>query len=300
MVKQTNTPIMMLFPIENAKKFSDKYLFLGRFLSRVIFSLKYDLQKSEIHIDPERYCLASLISAFIYSIMFIFVGLAFGAIITREIGVTTIIIMIILSISSFFGMLLFHLLYPKLASFQIAGLVDQDLLFALRTMLIQLSSGQSLFESIKNISKSNYGQVSKEFSLVVRDINSGISETEALEKLAFGTKSDILKKTAWQMITTLRSGGSIVNALNSQVEALVAQQMDSIKAYSAELNLWTLVYLIVAAAVPSLGITFLVIASSIGGSGIGPEAVILIVLLSMIIQMSMIMLIRSKVPKVVK
>ena len=76
--------------------------------------------------------------------------------------------------------------------------------------------------------------------------------------------------------------------------------MDAIKAYSAELNLWTLVYLIVAAAVPSLGITFLVIASSIGGSGIGPEAVILIVLLSMIVQITMIMLIRSKVPKVVK
>lgn len=300
MANKTNTPVMMLFPIENARKFSERYLFIGRFLSRIIFSLKYDLQKSEINIDPERYCLASLISALMYSIMFIFVGMAFGAIITRELGITTIIIMIILSISAFVGMLVFHLFYPKLASFQLAGLVDQDLLFALRTMLIQLSSGISLFETIKSISKSNYGQVSKEFSIVVRDVNSGMSETEALEKLVFRTKSEVLKKTAWQMITTLRSGGSIVSALQSQVEALVAQQMDSIKAYSAELNLWTLVYLIVAAAVPSLGITFLVIASSIGGSGIGPEAVILIALLSMIIQMSMIMLIRSKVPKVVK
>ncbi|MGI6589831.1 MAG: type II secretion system F family protein [Candidatus Iainarchaeum sp.] len=291
---------MMLFPIETAKKFSDRYLFIGRFLSRIIFSLKYDLQKAEINIDPERYCLASLISAFIYAIMFIFVGLAFGTIITREIGPTTIGIMIVTSMGSFIVMLIFHLLYPKIASHQIAGLIDQDLLFALRAMLIQLSSGQSLFESIKNISKSNYGQVSKEFATVVRDVNSGMSETAALEKLAFRTKSEVLKKTAWQMITTLRSGGSIVNALNSQVEALVAQQVDAIKAYSAELNLWTLVYLIVAAAVPSLGITFLVIASSIGGSGIGPEAVILIVLLSMIVQITMIMLIRSKVPKVVK
>jgi hypothetical protein len=51
---------------------------------------------------------------------------------------------------------------------------------------------------------------------------------------------------------------------------------------------------------PSLGITFLVIASSIGGSGIGSEAVLLIVILSLTIQVAMIMLVRSKVPKVVK
>lgn len=300
MPDKTITPTMMLYPLENAKRFSEKYLFIGRFLSKLIFSLKYDLQKAEITIDVERYCLASLISAGIYSIMFLFVGMAFGAILTKEIGAMTITLMFILSISSFFGMLIFHLIFPKLASFQLAGLVDQDLLFALRTMLIQLSSGLSLFDAMKNISKSNYGQVSTEFSLVIRDINSGMGETEALEKLAFRTKSEVLKKTAWQAITTLRSGGSIVNALNSQVDTLVSQQMDSIKSYAAELNLWTLVYLIIAAAMPSLGITFLVIASSIGGSGIGPEAVILIVLLSIAIQMAMILLIRSKVPKVVK
>ncbi len=293
-------PIMMLYPLENARHFSDRYLFIGRFLSKLLFSLKYDLQKAEIQIDVERYCLASLISALIYAIMFLFVGLAFGTIITKQVGATTITIMLVFCIGSFLAMLVFHLLYPKLAAFQLASMVDQELLFALRTMLIQLSSGISLFDSMKSIAKSNYGQVSAEFNLVVRDVNSGMSETEALEKLAFRTKSEVLKKTVWQIITTIRSGGSIVNALTSQVDALVAQQLDTIKAYSAELNLWTLVYLIIAAAMPSLGITFLVIASSIGGSGIGTEAVALIVLLSVTIQVAMIFLVRSKVPKVVK
>ncbi len=300
MANKNKTPVLMLYSVENAKKFSEKYLFIGRFLSKIIFSLKYDLQKAEIDLDVERYCLAALISASLYGLMFIFVGMAFGAIITRSFGTLTIGIMAIASIGSFVGALIFHLFYPKIASFQLAGLVDQDLLFALRTMLIQLSSGISLFEAMKNVSKSSYGQVSVEFALAIRDINSGVSETAALEKLAFRTKSEILKKTAWQIITTMRSGGSIVNALNSQVETLVEQQMDAIKSYSAELNLWTLVYLIIAAAMPSLGITFLVIASSIGGSGIGAETVILIIVMSISVQVAMILLIRSKVPKVVK
>ncbi|MFA6268828.1 MAG: type II secretion system F family protein [archaeon] len=299
-MEKQQTPLMMLFSLEKATHFSEKYLFLGRFLSKVIFSLKYDLQKAEINVDPDRYCLASLISASLYGIMFLFVGLAFGTILTKSIGATTITLMFIAGAGSFLAMLFFHLIYPKLAALQLAGMVDSELLFALRTMLIQLSSGISLFESMKSIAKSNYGQVSTEFSLVVRDVNSGMSETEAIEKLAFRTKSEVLKKTAWQIITTLRSGGSIVNALNSQVEALISQQVDAIKTYSAELNLWTLIYLIIAAAMPSLGITFLVIASSIGGSGIGTEAVILIVVLSISIQAAMILLVRSKVPKVVK
>lgn len=293
-------PVMMLYPIENAKRFGDRFLFIGSFLSKIIFSLKYDLQKAEINIDTERYCLAALVSAIIYGIMFFFVGAAFGVIITRSFDLFTVAFMLIFGFSAFLAMLFFHLFYPKLASIQIAGMVDSDLLFALRAMLIQLSSGISLFEAMKNISKSNYGQVSIEFGAVIKDINSGISETSALEKLAFRTKSEVLKKTVWQIITTVRSGGSIVNALSSQVETLVTQQMDSIKSYSAELNLWTLIYLMIAAAMPSLGITFLVIASSIGGSGIGPDAVILIVVLSLAVQVAMIFLIRSKVPKVVK
>ena len=296
----SQNPTLLLFPIEKAKQFSNRYLFIGRALSKIIFSLKYDLEKAEINIDPERYCLASLISAAIYGIMFLFIGLALGVMLTKELGLLTWAVMLLAGISALVASLMFHLIYPKIAAFQLAGLVDQDLLFALRTMLIQLSSGISLFEAMRSISKSNFGQVSLEFGLVIKDINSGSSEVQALEKLAFKTKSDILKKTIWQIITTLRSGGSIVTALGSQVDALVAQQSEAIKNYSAELNLWTLIYLVVAAAMPSLGITFLVIASSIGGSGIGKETVALILILSMAVQVAMIMLVKMKVPKVVK
>jgi len=294
------TPILLLFPLDKARHFSSTFLFLGRFLSKVIFSLKYDLRKAEINIDPANYCLASLISAIIYGIMFLFVGMAFGIIIIREISTFTFLIMFGFGFFAFIGSLIFHLLYPKLAAYQLASLVDQELLFSLRTLLIQLSSGISLFEAMQSIAKSNYGQVSHEFGQVVRDINSGMAESAALEKLAFRTKSEILKKSVWQIITTMKSGGSIVTALQSEVSDLNAQQGEIIKNYSAELNLWTLIYLIIAAAMPSLGITFIVIASSIGGAGIGIEAVILIALLAAIIQIAMIFMIKTKVPKVIK
>ncbi len=291
---------MMLFPITKARHISNRYLFLGQIISKVFFSLKYDLQKAELDIDPERYSIAALISASLYGLMFAFVGLAFGIILTRQIGPNTLVTAFFFGFFALTSALIFHMFYPKIAATQIASMVDQELIFALRTMLIQLTSGMSLFQSIKAISKANYGQVSSEFDDVIKDMSTGMSETTALEKLAFRTKSEILKKSIWQIVTTMKSGGSIVGALNAQVEALVVQQADTIKAYAAELNLWTLVYLIVAAAMPSLGVTFLVIASTISSGSIGKEAVILIVLLSMTTQIMLIMLVRAKVPKVIK
>lgn len=299
-MNKTKNPLMMLFPVAKAESAPDFLKSLGRFIAKVFFEIKYDLQKSNINYSAEAYCLAAVFSATIYSFVFLFIGLMFGVILTRTINSTTIITMLLFSTMSFFGALLFHLFYPKIASKQLAGLIEQDLLFALRTMLIQISSGTSLFETIKSISRSNYGQVSREFEMVVKDINSGMSETEALERLAFKTKSEVLKKTIWQIITTLKSGGSLTNALHSQVDSLVELQRESIKRYSAELNLWTLVYLIVAAALPSLGVTFLVIASSISGGGIGQNAVVLIVLIAFLVQGVLIFLVRAKVPKVIK
>ena len=177
-------PTLLLYPLEKAERFSNRFLFIGRFLSKLIFSLRYDLKKAELSIDPEKYCLASFISALIYGFLFFFIGAAFGVIITKGFGLETILIMITLGIIVFVSTLIFHLFYPKIHSYQIAAMVDQELLFALRTLLIQLSSGISLFEAIKSISRSNYGQVSAEFENVVKDINSGASETAALEKLA--------------------------------------------------------------------------------------------------------------------
>jgi flagellar protein FlaJ len=290
---------MMLVPLTAARKFSNKYLFLGQIVARLLFSLKYDLQKAELDIDVERYCLAALISATIYAVIFSVIAVIFGAVITNNLDAFLIILILLVGFMSFFGALMFHLMTPRLEAGRIATRVDQELIFALRNLLIQLSSGTSLFEAIRAISKSNYGQVSIEFGNVVKDIGSGMSETNALEKLAFRTKSDVLKKSIWHIITTIKSGGSVANSLNSQIEELVAQQSDAIRNYAAELNLWTLVYLIIAAAMPSLGVTFLVIASSISSGGIGKDSVLLIALLGAFVQVGLIFIIKQKVPKVI-
>jgi len=190
-------------------------------------------------------------------------------------------------------------MYPGIMAKQHATGIDQNLLFALKSMMIQVSSGVSLFDSMVNISKENYGIVSKEFAELTKEISAGEGEAKALEKMALSTKSDYLRKTTWQLLTSLRSGASLEGSLKSIVETLTKNQERAIKNYAAELNLWILVYLLLAAAVPTLGVTFLVILSALGGTSVGPELIILIVLGAFAMQIILIGFVKNRMPKVI-
>ena len=63
-------PLMMLFPIDKAEHVPGFLKSVGRFIAKIFFEIKYDLQKSNINYSAGAYCLASLFSALIYSFVF--------------------------------------------------------------------------------------------------------------------------------------------------------------------------------------------------------------------------------------
>jgi len=165
-----------------------------------------------------------------------------------------------------FGIILaFLLYYPKILARKLAETVDKDLIFALKDMQLQISSGVSLFNAFVNVSRAGYGSVSKQFDSVVKDISAGEAEDAALEKMAAHTESEFMKRTVWQMITALRGGASLEGALSSMIDILKRDQAARIRNFIHELNLWALVYMIIAVAVPGLGSTVLVVISAFGG-----------------------------------
>jgi flagellar protein FlaJ len=159
----------------------------------------------------------------------------------------------------------FLLYYPKILARKMAETVDKDLIFALKDMQLQISSGVSLFNALVNVSRAGYGSVSKQFDTVVKDISSGEADDAALEKMAARTESEFMKRTVWQMITALRGGASLEGALSSMIDILKRDQAARIRNFIHELNLWALVYMIIAVAVPGLGSTVLVVISAFGG-----------------------------------
>ena len=95
----------------------------------------------------------------------------------------------------------------------------------------------------------------------------------------------------------MQSGASLQTALNSVVAVLLGYQFRSIKDYAAELNLWLMLYLLLAAAVPTLGITFLVILSSMSGTSIGQGHIYGAIAGSFLFQAMLIGFIKTRVPR---
>jgi flagellar protein FlaJ len=194
--------------------------------------------------------------------------------------------------------LLVQFVYPRILSRSVADKVDRELIFALKDMYIQINSGISLFDAMCNVSKSDYGHVSEEFELAVREITAGESEENALERLATKTKSNYFKKALWQIITAMRSGSSTAGALRSVIDVLIGYQHRMIKNYASELNFWILMFMLVAATIPTLGVTLSVILSTFGSAGITPLLFTEFILASFIAQAVMIGFLKSRRPEV--
>jgi len=288
----------MLFSVEQTQKFNQRILVIGDFLQKIFVGTKYDLKKAEIKVEPENYLTATFFSAISYGIIFFI--LLTGLIFARDGNLSeafplNLIIGIIFFVLFFF----LHLIYPGIIAKQIAFGIDQNLIFALKSMLIQVKSGIPLFNAIENVAKTNYGVVSDEFKIVVKEIMAGTPEANAIEKMALRTKSEYLRKAGWQIVNSIKSGASVVGALETTIETLTTNQLRAIKNYSAELNLWILLYLLLAAAIPTLGITFMVILSSMGGSDISELHIMLTIIFAFVIQVVLIGFVKNRKPKVI-
>lgn len=285
----------MVFSIEQASRISRRVIGIGNLVVRLYPNIKYDLRSSGFDIEAGAYAASAILSAALWGgAMYLFSYFMFslrgvGNAAAISIGPGVLIFMVIL---------LFQLIYPKVAARKVAERVDRELIFALKDMYVQINSGVSLFDAMCNISKADYGYVSKEFEEAVRGISAGDSEEEALEKLALKTKSEYFKKALWQLITAMRSGASTAGALRSVIDVLIGYQHRMIKNYCSELNFWILMFMLIAATIPTLGITLSVILSTFGSAGITPALFINFIAVSFIIQAVMIGFLKSRRPEV--
>ena len=288
----------LLFSMEQCRKINRHFLGIGRKIGLFFPTLRYDLESSELINDYDHYLTAAFFSALVYCLAAFILFFCLFFIKNKGYNPSGLLYSIIIGFVFFLVFLLLHAYYPKIMSQKIARDTDTGLISVLRNIIIMRSSGISLYGAISNVAKSKQGKISEEFSEVVKDINAGIGEVKALERLAVKTKSELLKKFCWQLINSLNSGAPVANALRTVLDTAINTQKRAIKNYSAELNLWILIYLLLAAALPTLGIIVFVIFSSIGGSSVGVGHLIGIVVLSVIMQIVLIGFVKSRVPKV--
>lgn len=271
-----------LFSFQRMAAFK-RFIFLGKFLLKFRKNLPEDLVTIGVEVQPEDYMAASFFSALFYAFIFGSLIFALTAISPQQSHLA-----LIFGIS--FAMILFllfftlHMIHPSIIKKKIATRENKDLLFALREIVLSVESGVPLFNSLKNVSLAEYGYISRDFGKAVKKIERGVYEKDALKELAIESENEFMRRAAWQIVNSLETGANVSVAIYSIIDILEKQINREIRDYSSNLNFIMLLYMLVAAAVPSLGITFIVLLSAFSGTGTGPTTIIALLVILFFVQ----------------
>jgi len=143
--------------------------------------------------------------------------------------------------------------------------IERNLLFAMRSLLIQIRSGVPIFNAMASIAMGNYGAISDEFKVVIEKVNAGRPVVEVLEELAMRNPSVYFRRALWQLVNSMKSGSDVGKNLEDVIKSLSKEQLVEIGKYKSILNPLAMMYMMVAVIAPSLGITMLIILSFFPG-----------------------------------
>ncbi|MFC1732995.1 type II secretion system F family protein [candidate division KSB1 bacterium] len=247
------------FPEKIAKRGASLFYWMANFIKKSKPQIELELRRAEIKTDVLTYLGASVFSDFF---LFLVVFLASIMLFTRYNTKSPVLmaagISLLITLFIFFQ----QMTYPKAIVNKKVKNIERHLLSSLRSMQIQVSSGIPLYEVIFSISKENYGGVSTQFKRVVKEINSGMQQTDALEKMASENPSIYFQRIVWQISTAIKSGSNLSKVLAEIIQSLSEEQIVQVQDYGSSLNPLTMFYMLLVVVVPALSITFLVVLSS--------------------------------------
>ena len=227
----------------------------GHFASALFPSLREDLCQAEIEMSAMNYaslCLSvGLGNAIAMGLLLAFLGAALG---------NSMLLMVTLPLA--IGLLLVTFVtlvyYPRVIASRRARELERELIPALQQMLIEIKSGVTLFNAMASVSQ-DYGEVSREFKKVVVKMNAGEPELDALSEITEANPSKSFKKVLWQVSNALKVGSDLSGVLDNQVNSLTRERIDQIRRYGQELSPWTMMYMMVAVILPSIGVSMMIV-----------------------------------------
>lgn len=242
-------------------------------------SLEWDLRKAGYSLDISQY-LAVVIYLTLITVILSSLVTVLPVILVQGFTASYASILFSLVIG---GIAFMYLMFiPKSQISKRSRLIDRNLEYMLKDMQIQLSSGVPLFDTIVNIARGQYGECSKIADGIVQEVQSGRSMIEVLDDVGMWSPSEYLRKVMWQIVNAVKSGSDIIGALSIISHDIQLDKESKIKTYGQELNLWSLVFMLGAIIMPSMGITLLVILSSFVGAGFINETLFWLILFGLI------------------
>ncbi|MFH1545652.1 MAG: type II secretion system F family protein [archaeon] len=241
------------------KRISKRFHGIGAIVAKAFPSLTSDLEHAEINYSVEDYGAIAVILAFFY---FVLCSIVFSLVASRFFPERAILVGITAGGIIAFLILIQVTMYPRIKVKKKVREIERNLVFALRTMLVQMSSGVTLFDSMNMIAEGNYGALADEFKEAIDEINTGTQEEEALQKMADRNPSLFFRRSLWQMVNGMKAGADVSELMNELVSTMMREETIQIRRYGSDLRMLSLMYMMIGVIIPALGLTLLIMLSS--------------------------------------
>ena len=258
MITRFSMPLNVL-PMPLLRWASKRMTGLGASFGKILPLHDADMKRAEIPVNVKEYATMALVIIVFYFIFFTFI---FFVLAFRLLNQIEIVLPVVISLIFSFLVLVQLIAFPIIRIKKKVRELDRNLVFALRTILVQLRSGVSLFESMKVVAEGNYGAVSSEFKKAVDQISTGTIQEIALDRIAEYNPSIFFRRAIWQIVNGMRACADVSAVLSESVDSLTEAQSIQIRNYESQMKILSLVYMMLGVIVPALGITFLIVLSS--------------------------------------
>ncbi len=248
--------------------------------------LRPQLSKANIEVSLPEYVSMTIFSTIIVSVFGLFV---IGSVLALSSGLTGMIYSIALSLVLGAGTLMTFYLYPSIMIKNRASKIQDTLPFATMYMSTLAGTGTSIDQLFKVLSQvEEYGEVANEAKKIARDIETfNMDISRALRRAAERTPSQEFKELMWGINHVLTSGGSLRVFLQERADRLMNDYRRRVEEFSEQLSLLVEMYITVV-IVGSIVFTAMSVVMSTFGSGMAPNTIATIQMLSIFIGLPLI------------
>ncbi|OQA31827.1 MAG: flagellar assembly protein J [archaeon ADurb.Bin336] len=183
-----------------------------------------------------------------------------------------------------------------------AKIIESELPLFLTRLACEIKLGKTLPNAINSTIKSDENsEIAKEFELVLKDMNKGISFSDALHEMNKRVCSENLKRALSNLSNISSTGKKDVLGLKKLTNELLLKQRIESKEFSGKMVVYALVFIAVSAIVPAMFLSFILIGSFFMKLSFTPQQIFLISVIGFpLIDGGVLVAINSKTPLFLK
>ncbi|NJE30150.1 type II secretion system F family protein [Thermococcus sp. 18S1] len=243
--------------------------------------LDQDLYRASILTPPDRY-VALILAVAIFAGIF---GFIFAYLLYMPIETSALI-----GVLGFIGGFFYMRQYPKMVWKRRVAEVERSMPYALRHMASLLSAGVGISEAMLSVARADYGVISEEFELVLRDMRTGSSFEDALMKFDEKMGSENVSRVVKQILRAVKFGGNLSEILYKLAEDFAFEYRMKLVEYVQRVNGIAFIYMFLTIVMPTMFVVGILAGSVMARQLIMPPETLAVILLFAFPAISMIII----------